>query len=283
MYVWSDDIWSYSEDLEYVWQVGVMSDEQGRMWPAVNLKHVKINANGRWPYVESVTIKGEYALRAPDGSKVKGTFEQKKTPGSTPVQSWGDQTLAVGEGGAWVVEATLRADAFDNRLFNSPRTYHASFTQQVDLAHVVVPERAHLVAGHVEKVVNVAGASQDGGGAVDLWSWADVDQQKFRMDPLGNGHFRIIAKHSGKVLEIDGAWQDNETPLVQRDWAGTPNQMFRLDPLGGGWFRITAKHSGKALTVGWGKGDDGTVIHQWDWADQPHQRFQVRPLNDGAW
>ncbi|HSV65300.1 MAG TPA: RICIN domain-containing protein [Mycobacteriales bacterium] len=146
-----------------------------------------------------------------------------------------------------------------------------------------LPTRAHIVAGHVEKVLNVSGAAYEDGARADLWDWANVDQQKFTLTPVGDGYYKILAKHSGKALGIADAGQDNGHPVEQWYWLDYDNQKFRLEPVGGDYYKIIAKHSGKALTVGNAKTDNGTEIQQWDYEDQSHQKWQIRALTDDSW
>ncbi|OKJ09163.1 hypothetical protein AMK19_17390 [Kitasatospora sp. CB01950] len=86
-----------------------------------------------------------------------------------------------------------------------------------------------IVIEHSGKVLNVSGASTDIGAAVDQWEWADVDHQKFRLEPTADqAFFRIIAKHSGKALQISGGDTSDGAAIVQADVSDTESQYFRF-------------------------------------------------------
>ncbi|MBZ4320152.1 RICIN domain-containing protein [Streptomyces huiliensis] len=99
-----------------------------------------------------------------------------------------------------------------------------------------IPAQAKIIAKHSDKALDVSGASKESGATVDQWDWSDVDQQRFRFEPVGDGYYKIVAKHSGKILEVAGGPGNtaNDALIKQADDTGSANQHFRLDPLTGG-------------------------------------------------
>ncbi|WP_440071630.1 LamG-like jellyroll fold domain-containing protein [Streptosporangium sp. OZ121] len=146
-----------------------------------------------------------------------------------------------------------------------------------------VPARAHIVAGHVEKVIDVSQSSLADGGQVVMATWAGGGNQKFSLSPVSDGYYAIIAKHSGKALTVAGAGTVNGTGVQQRGWEAADHQKFRLVPKGNGSFGIVAKHSGLALTVYSALQTDGAAIQTWDWVGSAHQSWQLRAMDDSNW
>ncbi len=53
-------------------------------------------------------------------------------------------------------------------------------------------------------VLDVAAASKANGANIQLFEYDNVDQQRFKIKPLGGGYYSITALHSGKSLDVAG-------------------------------------------------------------------------------
>ena len=92
---------------------------------------------------------------------------------------------------------------------------------------------------------------------VCAYTWHGGDNQRWKIELLEDGYYKITAKHNGKVLDVgcDDVYKPNN-PNSQRDnvcaytWHGGDNQRWKIELLGNGFFKITAKHNGKVLDVG---------------------------------
>ena len=81
-----------------------------------------------------------------------------------------------------------------------------------------------------------------------------------RIEPLGDGTFRLVIRESGKVLDIAFAGRNPGAAAVQSDWHGGDNQRFAVQSLPGGFVRIVAVHSGLALDTAGGSSTAGARI-----------------------
>jgi hypothetical protein len=153
---------------------------------------------------------------------------------------------------------------------------HCEYTPSHLGWRVVTP----LFARHSGKVLDVSGISPDNGAPVIQWDWWGGDNQRWRLEAIGDGYVRAVAQHSGKVLDVSGISPDNGAPLIQWDWWGGDNQRWRLEPVADGVFRLLAKHSGKALDVSGISTANGAPVIQWDWWGGDNQRweFEFQPL-----
>jgi V8-like Glu-specific endopeptidase len=132
-----------------------------------------------------------------------------------------------------------------------------------------------LFAQHSGKVLDVSGISTADGAPIIQWDYHGGGNQVLRLQPLGDGWYRIYADHSGKVLDVEGASTANGARLIQWPWHGGANQRFRVDAVGGGYFRLVAQHSGKVVDVSGISTASGAQIVQWDWWGGANQRFRL--------
>ncbi|HEU5473871.1 MAG TPA: RICIN domain-containing protein [Actinophytocola sp.] len=130
-------------------------------------------------------------------------------------------------------------------------------------------------AKHSGKVLDVPAASTASDISVAQDDYNGGNNQQFRLDPIGDGWYRIVAQHSTKVLEISGASTSNGAKLVQGNWTGGNHQLFRPEPVENGYYRIVAKHSGQALDVPNSSTASRVDVGQWPWNGGDNQRWRL--------
>ena len=138
-----------------------------------------------------------------------------------------------------------------------------------------------LFARHSGKVLDVAGASTANGALVHQWEWWGGDNQRWRIEALGNGTVRVVAVHSGKVLDVDHASTADGTAVVQWAWSNTNNQRWVFDRFEfGDEIRLLATHSLKPIEVAGRSEANGAPVVQREWWGGPSQRWvhQIRRL-----
>jgi hypothetical protein len=131
-----------------------------------------------------------------------------------------------------------------------------------------------LFARHSGRVLDVTGLSGDNGAPVIQWEYWGGDNQRWKLEAVGDGYVRAVAQHSGKVLDVSGVSPDNGAALIQWDWWGGANQQWRFEVVADGVNRLTAKHSGKVLDVAGISNANGAQIIQWDWWGGDNQRWE---------
>ena len=131
-----------------------------------------------------------------------------------------------------------------------------------------------MVAEHSLKVVDVSEISQNTGANVHQWEYWAGPNQRFRPQPVGNDHHRLLADHSAKVLDVSEISTASGARIHQWDWWGGANQRFLAEPVGRGYRRFVASHSGKVIDVSEFSMGSGAQIWQWDWLNGPNQRFR---------
>jgi len=78
------------------------------------------------------------------------------------------------------------------------------------------------------KVLDVANGSTANGAGVVQWDYWGGDNQKWSLEPVGDGYYKLVAKHSGKVLDVAGISSANGAKLHQWDYVGGDNQKWKL-------------------------------------------------------
>jgi hypothetical protein len=130
-------------------------------------------------------------------------------------------------------------------------------------------------AKHSGKVLDVEGVSMANGADIQQYDWLGGDNQRWEVQHVGDGYYRIVAKHSRKVLDVRGVSPANGAQIQQYDWLGGDNQRWKIDRLDDGHYKIVAKHSGKVLDVRGVSPANGARIQQWDWVGGNNQRWKL--------
>ncbi|WP_084160174.1 RICIN domain-containing protein [Paenibacillus alginolyticus] len=74
-----------------------------------------------------------------------------------------------------------------------------------------------MVSKKTGKVINISGNSYSNGANVDTWNFNNGDNQKFKLESVGNGVYVIRAKSSSEVLDVAGNFTSNGANVDQ--WA----------------------------------------------------------------
>jgi hypothetical protein len=140
-----------------------------------------------------------------------------------------------------------------------------------------------ITAIHSGKVLDVSGASM-GDANVLQWTWRNVDHQKWKFVPVGDGYDKIVAKHSNKVLDVS---ERKKTTIGMFGWLigiikMTNNQKWKPERLNNNNYIIFAKHSNKVLNVSGNSRDDGGNVQQYEkqTGDNKGQEWHIERLNE---
>lgn len=144
-------------------------------------------------------------------------------------------------------------------------------------AHIGWSFTTPLFARHSGKVFDVESASTANGAAVHQWNWWGADNQRWKIEALGDGTVRLLAVHSGKALDVDHASTADGARVIQWAWSNSANQRWIIENADyGNDFRLVAKHSGKVLEVAGRSEANGAPLVQREWWGGGSQRWGHR-------
>ena len=108
-------------------------------------------------------------------------------------------------------------------------------------------------------VLDISEASKKDGANVQLWSNANVIQQRYKVTYLNNGYYSIINMNSGKALDVSEGSKKPGANVWQWNSVGVDAQKWIIKDVGNGNYNIISK-LGNYLNVKDGKATDGANI-----------------------
>ena len=106
------------------------------------------------------------------------------------------------------------------------------------------------------RVLQVQGGAAREQAALELGRWQSLAHQRWRLERLADGDYRLTAQHSDLVLQSEAAG------LAQGAWADVASQRVVLQPLGDGWVRLVSRQDGLALAAAAADADGAAAVRQ---------------------
>ena len=140
-------------------------------------------------------------------------------------------------------------------------------------------------------VLDVKGASMSDSANIQVWSYANVDQQRFRLNYLGDGYYTITSVKSKKVIDVAGGGKTSGTNVQQYGSNGTDAQKWLIQDAGDGYFYIISKLNGLYLDVAGGSANNGTNVQVYTGNKTKAQKFKfekygitgTKTIDDGTY
>ncbi len=185
---------------------------------------------------------------------------------------------------------TRKAGAIEGEHLHSHYRYMVSYSI---LVGDTMPQETNLMlfkAAHSGKVLDIAKAEHRNGAPVIQHGQNGRANQRFALEPVGDGYYRIVAQHSGRCLSVKDGSRTAGAPVEQWDYAGGEHQQWKMEPEpGGGVFdaRFTNKASGLYLSVRKGGKKDWAVLEiaergltspDREPSQSPNQLFHLLPV-----
>ncbi len=99
------------------------------------------------------------------------------------------------------------------------------------------------------------------------------DNQKWKLNNLGNNIVTLTNVASGQVLEVTGASKANSALVDQYPYQGKPWQQWKIISVGGGYYEVTNVNSGQALDDDGQSGTAGAKIDQYPYKGVTWQQW----------
>nr|WP_211234780.1 ricin-type beta-trefoil lectin domain protein [Glycomyces arizonensis] len=105
-----------------------------------------------------------------------------------------------------------------------------------------------IVNRHSGKCMDVSGGSTADGAEIIQYDCHGGSNQRWRLESVGGGYYRVVSQASGKCLDIDRASTADGAKAILWPCNGGANQQWRLREPGGS-IELVSRHSGKCLEV----------------------------------
>ncbi|WP_208308166.1 PA14 domain-containing protein [Hymenobacter defluvii] len=99
----------------------------------------------------------------------------------------------------------------------------------------------------------------------------------WRIEPAGQGYYRIAVQGGTKVLEVLGSSSSNGAALNLWPYYSGNNQLWQIKEVGDGYYTLVAKHSQKALTA---KAPAEGGVQQWRANGHEDQQWRLDPVKE---
>jgi GH25 family lysozyme M1 (1,4-beta-N-acetylmuramidase) len=148
----------------------------------------------------------------------------------------------------------------------------------------IVSDGTYYIANyrHQNLVLDVQDASVTNAANVQLYTLNKTGAQKFTLQYLNNGYYRITNVNSGKVLDVNGASGNNGANVQQYGSNNTYAQQWKVTRNSDGSFTLTCRASGKVLDINGGVLHSGSNIQQYVSNRTAAQQFVLLPVDDSS-
>lgn len=112
---------------------------------------------------------------------------------------------------------------------------------------------------NANRVLDIAGGSTANKANLQIYVGNDSAAQRFRVQKVSGGYYKIISERSGKALDVSDASMLNKANAWQYTWNGSAAQLWKFVDAGNGKYYIQSK-LGTVLDVSGGNIAKGTNV-----------------------
>ena len=127
-------------------------------------------------------------------------------------------------------------------------------------------------------VIDISNALKTDGANVQTWSNASVNQQKFKVEYISNGYYKITSVNSNKVLDVAGGLKTAGTNVQQFESNNTDAQKWLIKDAGNGYYYIVSKCNGLYVDVANGVAKDGSNLQMYTGNSTKAQKFKFEAV-----
>ena len=125
------------------------------------------------------------------------------------------------------------------------------------------------------QALDVYGASDDNYANIELYSRNGGNNQKYCLEYLGDGYYKIIALHSGKALTVRNSSTNIGANVDQESYIGIDSQKWVIKNAGGDYYYIISKCNGFYLDLHGGVSNSGTNVEVYYANYKDWQKFKL--------
>lgn len=129
--------------------------------------------------------------------------------------------------------------------------------------------------------LDVGGASQNNGANIALYEYKGYTHQKFQINYLGNGYYRIVSLHANKSLDVEGSKNANGANVEQYKINNpiSKNQKWKIIKNADGTYSFISECNGLYLDVYTGAAKNGTNIQMYKGHGGKSQKFTLEAVS----
>ncbi|HEX2145982.1 MAG TPA: RICIN domain-containing protein [Glycomyces sp.] len=250
-------------------EASVMRDDAEGGW--FGLPYVYNSAG--LPAVSVAFARGEILAYQGSSSSLVGTYESGRWYRITLTIDTDAQRFSLDVDGQRVVSNA----AFRNSMTGVARiAWYANGGERgaVHVDDVQVAMRTAVTARHSGKCAAVSGGSADNGAGIVQELCSDAAAQRWRIESVGDGYYRIVSSLSDRCLDVSSSSRSNGAKVIQWTCNGGRNQQWQVRDSGNGHVRLVALHSGKCLDVSRNSTADGVSLQQWECHGGQNQQWR---------
>jgi N-acetylmuramoyl-L-alanine amidase len=228
------------------------------------------------------------ALDVAGGQTSDGTNVQQYTYNNTASQKWkavptadGCYTLVSELSSACGMDVSggLSENGRNVQLWSLNGTAAQSFSfEMTDSARTLPSSGTFMISSSLDssKVLDIAGASTENGGNLQIWNSNSTNAQKFVTSYLGGGWYTLQCACSAKMLDITGGSSASGANVQQYDGNGSNAQKWKFVYAGDGKYTILSA-LGTVLDVAGGQSAAGTNVQAYNGNGTAAQAFSLIP------
>ena len=221
------------------------------------------------------------------GSGASGANVQQYAFNNSAAQRWSAQPTADGyytlipacaSGHCLDIAGASSENGANAQLWESNQSSAQKFSFEMTDAGRTLPDGAFMISSTLasDKVLDIAGASTEDGGNLQIYAANASNAQKFVMSYLGGGYYNVICACSGKVLDVAGGSSASGANVRQYTANSSAGQKWRFISKGNGRCTVVSA-LGTVLDVAGASSASGTNVQAYAGNGSDAQQFSVIP------
>ena len=134
-----------------------------------------------------------------------------------------------------------------------------------------------LINRNSGKALDISWGSQDNGADILQYTYYGYNNQKWYLEPTGDGYYAIKSVATGKVVDVEKKSTQNGGDVIQWQSNGGYNQQWKIESVGNGYYKIVNRNSGKCLDTSGASTADNADVIQWSYGGGYNQQWSIEP------
>lgn len=129
------------------------------------------------------------------------------------------------------------------QVYSFNRTKAQKFKLRPTTIYTLISEGNYVFQSALnnQKVIDVEGGKSQSGTNIQLWESNDTNAQKYHVQLVSMGYYKIASAISGRVLDVAGGVRGSGINVHLYDYNGTDAQLWRFYNAGNGYYYIKNK------------------------------------------